>query len=102
MNVFSVYINFLMFYPPLQSHWLGEKYLLRGPEGNDIHKTNVPSLRISFRYEVKKIEKQTLYTFSLILYSVFFTQFLLIMQTWKEEMQYIYAGKAIFLEDVYP
>ncbi|WVZ23269.1 hypothetical protein V8G54_001813 [Vigna mungo] len=56
-----------------KSHWLGEKYLLRGPEGNDIHKTNVPSLRISFRYE-----------------------------TWKEEMQYIYAGKAIFPEDVYP
>ncbi|ESW25852.1 hypothetical protein PHAVU_003G070600 [Phaseolus vulgaris] len=56
-----------------KSHWLGEKYLLRGPEGNDIHKTNVPSLRISFRHE-----------------------------TWKEEMQYIYAGKAIFPDDVYP
>ncbi|KAK7317507.1 hypothetical protein RJT34_01805 [Clitoria ternatea] len=54
-------------------HWLGEKYFLRGSEGNDIHKTNVPSLRISFRHE-----------------------------TWKEEMQYIYAGKAAFPEDVDP
>ncbi|XP_061342448.1 probable AMP deaminase [Gastrolobium bilobum] len=54
-------------------HWLGDKYFLRGPEGNDIHKTNVPSLRISFRYE-----------------------------TWKEEMQYIYAGQATFPEDVDP
>ncbi|CAJ1939946.1 unnamed protein product [Sphenostylis stenocarpa] len=56
-----------------KSHWLGEKYLLRGSEGNDIHKTNVPNLRISFRYE-----------------------------TWKEEMQYIYAGQAIFPEEIYP
>ncbi|KAL3006565.1 hypothetical protein AAZX31_08G285500 [Glycine max] len=56
-----------------KSHWLGDKYLFRGSEGNDIHKTNVPNLRISFRYE-----------------------------TWKEEMQFIYAGQAVFLEDVDP
>lgn len=42
-----------VFFPPLQAHWLGEQYFLRGSEGNDIHKTNVPNLRISFRYEVK-------------------------------------------------
>lgn len=36
----------------LQMHWLGSKYFLRGPEGNDIHKTNVPGLRIAFRHEV--------------------------------------------------
>ncbi|KAK7362145.1 hypothetical protein VNO77_04248 [Canavalia gladiata] len=54
-------------------HWLGDKYFLRGSEGNDIHKTNVPNLRLSFRYE-----------------------------TWKEEMQYIYAGQATFPEDVDP
>ncbi|CAL0330951.1 unnamed protein product [Lupinus luteus] len=54
-------------------HWLGDKYFLSGPEGNDIHKTNVPSLRIAFRHE-----------------------------TWKEEMQYIYAGEATFPEDVNP
>ncbi|KAI9111439.1 hypothetical protein K1719_017129 [Acacia pycnantha] len=56
-----------------KAHWLGDKYYLRGSEGNDIHKTNVPNLRISFRDE-----------------------------TWKEEMQYIYAGEAIFPEDVDP
>ncbi|KHN15593.1 AMP deaminase [Glycine soja] len=39
-----------------KSHWLGDKYLLRGSEGIDIHKTNVPNLRISFRYEVKKLK----------------------------------------------
>ncbi|EXB63797.1 AMP deaminase [Morus notabilis] len=52
-------------------HWLGSKYFLRGPEGNDIHKTNVPGLRIAFRHE-----------------------------TWKEEMQYVYSGKAMFAEEV--
>ncbi|XP_021833063.1 AMP deaminase-like isoform X2 [Prunus avium] len=50
-----------------KSQWLGSKYFLRGPEGNDMQKTNVPHLRIAFRHE-----------------------------TWKEEIQYIYAGKAKF------
>lgn len=52
-------------------HWLGSKYFKRGPEGNDIHKTNVPHMRILFRHE-----------------------------TWKEEMQYVYSGRARFPEDV--
>ncbi|KAH0677557.1 hypothetical protein KY285_025358 [Solanum tuberosum] len=52
-------------------HWLGNKYYKRGPQGNDIHKTNVPNTRISFRHE-----------------------------TWKEEMQYVYRGKTILPEDV--
>ncbi|CAO2829148.1 unnamed protein product [Amaranthus hypochondriacus] len=52
-------------------HWLGGKYFLRGPEGNDIHKTNVPKLRIAFRHE-----------------------------TWKEEIQYVYYGKARIPEDI--
>ncbi|CAB4264528.1 unnamed protein product [Prunus armeniaca] len=34
-----------------KSHWLGSKYFLRGPEGNDMQKTNVPHLRIAFRHE---------------------------------------------------
>lgn len=46
-------------------HWLGSEYFKRGAEGNDIHKSNVPNIRISFRHE-----------------------------TWHEEMQYVYAGKA--------
>ncbi|KAK9750841.1 hypothetical protein RND81_02G225800 [Saponaria officinalis] len=52
-------------------HWLGDKYFLRGPEGNDIHKTNVPKLRIAFRHE-----------------------------TWKEELQYVYNGKARIPEEI--
>ncbi|OIW02119.1 hypothetical protein TanjilG_26659 [Lupinus angustifolius] len=53
--------------------WLGDKYFVRGSEGNNIQKSNVPNIRISFRYE-----------------------------TWKDEMQYIYAGEATFPEEVDP
>ncbi|TXG56438.1 hypothetical protein EZV62_017751 [Acer yangbiense] len=52
-------------------HWLGDKYFIRGPEGNDIHKTNVPKMRIAFRHE-----------------------------TWKEEVQYMYWGRAVIPEDI--
>ena len=31
--------------------WLGDHYQLPGPAGNDIHKTNLPDLRISYRYQ---------------------------------------------------
>lgn len=51
--------------------WLGGKYFLRGPQGNDIDKSNVPNLRIAFRHE-----------------------------TWKAEMQYVYSGKARIPEEI--
>ncbi|KAF9673500.1 hypothetical protein SADUNF_Sadunf10G0030700 [Salix dunnii] len=52
-------------------HWLGSKYFLRGPEGNNIHKSNVPDIRIAFRHE-----------------------------TWKEEMRYVFSGMAKFPEEI--
>mmetsp|Transcript_1531 Transcript_1531/g.2032 ORF Transcript_1531/g.2032 Transcript_1531/m.2032 type:complete len:727 (-) Transcript_1531:42-2222(-) len=36
---------------PLKMHWLGRTYNVPGPEGNDIEKTNVPNIRIHFRYQ---------------------------------------------------
>ncbi|KAL6513849.1 hypothetical protein OROHE_019305 [Orobanche hederae] len=54
-----------------KSHWHGDEYYKRGPAGNDIHKTNVPNIRISFRHE-----------------------------TWMTEMQYVYAGRARVSEEV--
>ncbi|KAI7743359.1 hypothetical protein M8C21_006656 [Ambrosia artemisiifolia] len=54
-----------------KAHWLGSKYYKRGPEGNDIQKTNVPRMRIAFRH-----------------------------QTWTEEMQYVYAGHARLPQEV--
>ncbi|KAL4569576.1 hypothetical protein LXL04_025217 [Taraxacum kok-saghyz] len=54
-----------------KAHWLGGKYFKRGPEGNDIQKTNVPRMRIAFRH-----------------------------QTWTEEMQYVYSGRAKLPQEV--
>ncbi|KAG9155189.1 hypothetical protein Leryth_020448 [Lithospermum erythrorhizon] len=54
-----------------KAHWLGNKYFKRGPEGNDIHKTNVPNIRIAFRHE-----------------------------TWRDEMQFVYCGKARLPQEV--
>ncbi|MFS8001797.1 putative AMP deaminase [Helianthus anomalus] len=53
----------------LKSHWIGPQYFKRGPDGNDIHKTNVPHIRLEFRDMI-----------------------------WKEEMQQVYLGQAPFPE----
>ncbi|GBG61838.1 hypothetical protein CBR_g23794 [Chara braunii] len=47
----------------VKCHWVGANYYKRGPDGNDIHKTNVPHIRVEFRHEV-----------------------------WKEELNYVYLG----------
>ncbi|GES78258.1 AMP deaminase [Rhizophagus clarus] len=46
----------------VKKHWLGKDWRLSGPDGNNIHKTNVPEIRMKFRYdtlmeEVGMIEK---------------------------------------------
>ncbi|OAE33839.1 hypothetical protein AXG93_3559s1050 [Marchantia polymorpha subsp. ruderalis] len=58
------------FFHPLKAHWVGKNYFKRGPEGNDIHKTNVPHMRVEFRHEV-----------------------------WREELQYVNLGEAIIPEE---
>lgn len=40
-----------MFCPQVKSYWLGPHYLKEGPEGNDIRRTNVPDIRVSYRFE---------------------------------------------------
>lgn len=35
----------------IKRHWLGKNYTKPGPEGNDMEKTNVPDVRLSFRQE---------------------------------------------------
>ena len=34
-----------------KQHWLGNNYSQDGPVGNDVHRTNVPDIRIAFRHE---------------------------------------------------
>ncbi|KAL4354120.1 hypothetical protein GQ457_06G005890 [Hibiscus cannabinus] len=55
----------------LKSHWIGTEYYKRGPDGNNIHRTNVPHIRLEFRDRI-----------------------------WREEMQLVYLGKAIIPEEV--
>nr|XP_010920819.1 probable AMP deaminase [Elaeis guineensis] len=55
----------------LKSHWIGRTYYKRGPDGNDIHKTNVPHIRVEFREMI-----------------------------WREEMQQVYLGMADLPEEL--
>ncbi|XP_024026427.1 AMP deaminase isoform X2 [Morus notabilis] len=55
----------------LKSHWIGKENYKRGPDGNDIHKTNVPHIRLEFRDTI-----------------------------WREEMRQVYLGKPIIPEEV--
>ncbi|RXK42472.1 AMP deaminase [Tremella mesenterica] len=34
----------------VKKHWIGQKWYLPGKEGNDIHKTNVPTIRLAYRH----------------------------------------------------
>ena len=43
-----------------KKHWVSGDYWKPGPEGNDIHKTNVPNLRLRFRHETYTGELQLL------------------------------------------
>jgi len=43
-----------------KKHWVACEYWRQGPEGNDIHKTNVPNLRLRFRFECYIAEIQLL------------------------------------------
>lgn len=41
----------------IKKRWLGENCHLSGPVGNDIHKSNVPNIRISYRYQTLMEER---------------------------------------------
>ncbi|KAG1836358.1 AMP deaminase [Suillus subalutaceus] len=36
----------------IKRHWLGQEWYLPGAAGNDIHKTNVPNLRLAYRHRI--------------------------------------------------
>ncbi|GLB38642.1 putative metallo-dependent hydrolases superfamily, adenosine and AMP deaminases family protein [Lyophyllum shimeji] len=40
----------------IKRHWLGHQWYLSGAAGNDIHKTNVPDIRLEFRHQTLKGE----------------------------------------------
>ncbi|KAG8079228.1 hypothetical protein GUJ93_ZPchr0007g5056 [Zizania palustris] len=55
----------------LKSHWIGRNYYRRGHDGNDIHQTNVPHIRIEFRHTM-----------------------------WKEEMELVHPGNVKLPEEI--
>ncbi|KAJ3030264.1 UNVERIFIED_CONTAM: AMP deaminase [Siphonaria sp. JEL0065] len=44
-----------------KKHWLGESCNLPGPAGNAIHKTNVPNIRLAYRYQTLMEERYMVY-----------------------------------------
>lgn len=54
----SVYMS--GFSHKIKQHWIGKNYFKIGPASNDLHKTNVPDIRIRFRYETLVQELKTL------------------------------------------
>ena len=41
----------------VKMHWVHETYWKLGPDGNNIHKTNVPNLRMRFRVDALLTEQ---------------------------------------------
>ncbi|XP_075479441.1 AMP deaminase-like [Primulina tabacum] len=72
-------------------HWLGDEYFKRGPLGNEIHKTNVPNIRISFRHEVS-FDSCFFLVSPIVLLSISAVSNGAFLQTWVAEMQYLYGG----------
>lgn len=44
----------------MKQRWLGKDYLLESIAGNDINHTNVPDIRVTFRYETLLNELSTI------------------------------------------
>ncbi|KAG2619901.1 hypothetical protein PVAP13_3NG233000 [Panicum virgatum] len=53
----------------LKAHWIGKNYFKRGPAGNDIHRTNVPHIRVQFRDMIWRNEMKLVYLNNNILIS---------------------------------
>ncbi|CAD6272419.1 unnamed protein product [Miscanthus lutarioriparius] len=45
-----------------KSHWIGKNYFKRGLAGNDIHRTNVPHIRVQFREMIWRNEMKLVYS----------------------------------------
>jgi AMP deaminase len=43
---------------PIKQHFLGEEYFAEGVHGNDIECSNVPDVRVQFRFETLQEEKK--------------------------------------------
>ncbi|KAL6865048.1 hypothetical protein ACP4OV_016199 [Aristida adscensionis] len=51
----------------LKAHWIGKNYFKRGPSGNDIHRTNVPHIRVEFRDMIWRNEMRLVFLNNVVL-----------------------------------
>lgn len=64
----SISLNFMLipnrifsfFFPQVKLHWIGDNYRKEGASGNDVHRTNVPDIRVAFRHATLVEELSTL------------------------------------------
>ena len=45
----------------VKQHWIGDNYKQEGVAGNDIQKTNLPDIRVSYRHETLLDELQGIF-----------------------------------------
>ena len=45
----------------MKQHWLGPNYTREGAAGNDIFRTNVPDIRVAYRYETLVAELNSIF-----------------------------------------
>ncbi|ORZ22772.1 AMP deaminase [Lobosporangium transversale] len=57
----------------IKKHWIGKKWYLPGVQGNDMEKTNVPNIRVSFRHETLREELDMLQRYSQLAHPSMFT-----------------------------
>lgn len=51
-RVFNItFVGCFFFLNQAKRYWLGPNYIKEGQEGNDIRRTNVPDIRVAYRYE---------------------------------------------------
>ncbi|KAG0227967.1 AMP deaminase [Mortierella sp. GBA43] len=78
----------------IKKHWIGKKWYLPGVQGNDMEKTNVPNIRVAFRYETLREELDMLQRYSQLAHPMFTAS----NQDLRKRMASSYPSPAIFTQ----
>ena len=54
-------MQYVCVFDQVKQHWLGPNYTREGVAGNDMSRTNVPDIRVAFRYETFIEELSTIF-----------------------------------------
>ena len=50
----------------IKKHWLGKNFMVKGVDGNEVEKTNIPDIRVNYRHETLHSELSLVEHFSAI------------------------------------